>query len=215
VDEVGRVSGSLRILGRPSSINVRKVLWTADEAGVPYVYEPQWGTAEAPTRSAEFLALNPNALVPVLVDENGVLWESNAICRYLAARARREDLLPSDPAQRAKVEQWMDWQATELNEAWRYAFMALMRRHPDYQDAALIQKSASRWNKIMRLLDRRLETTGAFVAGDEFTLADIVIGLSAHRWRMTPIEHASLQTVDAWLRRLDQRPAFRRWTADP
>jgi glutathione S-transferase len=73
----------LKILGRTSSLNVRKVLWTCDELGLAYERE-DWGTGFASTKSPEFLALNPNALVPVLIDEQGTLYESNTICRYLA-----------------------------------------------------------------------------------------------------------------------------------
>lgn len=209
------MSAPIRILGLPGSINVRKALWTADEAGVFYAHEPQWGTAEAPAGSAEFRAFNPNGLVPALVDEYGVLWESNTICRYLAARAGREDLLPAARADRARVEMWMDWQAAELNDAWRYAFMALVRRDPNYADSTSVERSAQRWNDMMRLLDRQLERTGAYIAGGAFTLADIVVGLSAHRWRSTPIDHAGLPAVAAWLLRLDARPAFKRWTGCP
>jgi glutathione S-transferase len=102
----------LQVLGRASSINVRKVLWTCDELGL----EParvEWGAGSLSLRSPEFLALNPNALVPVLCDGDRVLWESNTICRYLASRQGRYDLLPQQPAARAGVEQWTDWPATE------------------------------------------------------------------------------------------------------
>lgn len=205
----------LSILGRHSSINVRKVLFTADEAGLSYAHESQWGTAAAPANSPAYLSVNPNGLVPAIVDENGVLTQSNAICRYLAARAGRDDLLPAPPAARAVVEQWMDWQATDLNDACRCAFMGLVRRHPDYQDRAAIEKSAARWNDRMRLLDRRLQETGAFIAGGVFTLADVVVGLSAHRWRTTPLDHADVAAVRTWLALLDERPVFRRWTQHP
>ena len=93
---------SLKILGRASSINVRKVLWTCQELGIDYVRE-DWGIGFKPTQSAEFLALNPNAQVPVLIDDHGVLWESNTICRYLVSLYQRHDLLPLDPAPRARV----------------------------------------------------------------------------------------------------------------
>src|SRR6266545_7256586 len=101
----------LRILGRTSSINVRKVLWTAAETGLAFEHEAEWA-ATRDTWSPEYLALNPNGLVPVLICDEGVLWESNTICRYLAARARRTDLLSATPFARAEVEMWMDWQAT-------------------------------------------------------------------------------------------------------
>ncbi len=199
---------TLRILGRASSINVRKVLWTCAELGLAFERE-DWGSGFRSTQDPAFLALNPNGLVPVLVDGDAVLRESNTICRYLAARAGRIDLLPPEPAARARVEQWMDWQATELNNAWRYAFMALVRQSPAHRDSAAIAASAAEWNRLMTLLDRELERGDAFVAGPAFTLADVVLGLSAYRWRMTPIERPALPALDAWLQRLDERPGFR------
>ena len=112
----------LKLLGRSSSINVRKVLWTLAELRVDYTHE-EWGTEPLWLQSPTFLALNPNAMVPVLQHDGLTLWESNAICRYLASRFERPDLLPTNVAKRARVEQWMDWQATELNSSWRYAFI--------------------------------------------------------------------------------------------
>jgi glutathione S-transferase len=197
----------LRILGKPSSINVRKVLWLCDEIGVPFVNEA-WGSGFQPTDTPEFLALNPNAQVPVIVDDGVVLWESNTICRYLAGQHGRADLLPTAPRERARVEQWMDWQATDLNNAWRIAFTALLRGNPAQADARAIAASAAAWNRHMGLLDAHLARTGPYVAGATFTLADIVLGLSANRWRMTPIDRPALPAVDAWFERLSERPAF-------
>lgn len=201
----------LRILGRPTSINVRKVLWTAAEAGLAFAHEPEWAAARD-VRSAEFLALNPNGLVPVLICDEGVLWESNAICRYLAGRAARTDLLPVEPFARAEVEKWMDWQASELNGAWRAAFLGLVRRHPDYVgDEVAVARSAAQWNGLMLLLERRLEETGAYVAGAGFTLADVVLGLSLQRWLKTPIERPRTPALLAYRRRLKARPAAMVW----
>jgi len=198
----------LQLLGKAPSINVRKVLWTCTELGLS-VQREDWGSGYRDTQVPQFLALNPNGLVPVLVDGDIVLWESNTICRYLTGREGRDDLLPAAPAARACVEQWMDWQATELNNAWRYAFMALVRQSPLHQDPQALQASVAEWNRLMTLLDRQLERSGAFVAGPAFTLADIVLGLSANRWLMTPMDRPSLPAVDAWFARLDQREGFR------
>jgi glutathione S-transferase len=194
----------LKILGRSSSINVRKVLWTLGELGVPYEQEA-WGAGFRATDTPEFRKLNPNALVPVIRDGDFVLWESNSICRYLAAREQRADLLPTVPAARAIVEQWMDWQAGELNHAWRYAFMALVRRSPAHRDPAAIEASTASWNRHMKILDERLAHTGAWVTGKTFTLADIVLGLSVHRYMRTPIERATLPSVGAYYERLEAR----------
>lgn len=197
-----------KVLGRISSINVRKVLWTLDELGLAYERE-DWGAGFAPTRDPKFLALNPNALIPVLVDEHGALWESNAICRYLAADT---PLFPSDRRQRALVDQWMDWQTTELNTAWRYAFVGLVRKAPGFDDPAQIAASVSAWNTAMGLLDARLVDTGAFVAGENFTLADIVLGLSVHRWLHSPIAREDWPALTAYYARLKARPAFQAWS---
>jgi glutathione S-transferase len=198
---------TIRILGKASSINVRKVLWTCAELGLAADRE-DWGAGFRSTQTPEFLALNPNGLVPVLVDGPVVLRESNTICRYLAGREGRTDLLPAEPLARAQVELWMDWQATELNNAWRYAFMALVRQSPAHRDAQAIAASAAEWNRLMALLDRQLEHA-AFVAGPVFTLADVVLGLSANRWRMTLSERPALPAVAAWLDRLNERAGFR------
>ncbi|WP_165185526.1 glutathione S-transferase family protein [Caulobacter soli] len=203
----------LKILGRTSSLNVRKVLWTCDELGLAYERE-DWGTGFASTKSPEFLALNPNGLVPVLIDEQGALYESNAICRYLAARYGAGHLLPVEPRARAMVEQWMDWQATTLNPTWSYAFLALGRPTPGYDDPAKIAASVEAWNKAMTLLDQRLADTAAHAAGHDFTLADVVLGVSVHRWKRTPMDRADLPAVEAYYARLKERPAFGPWALD-
>lgn len=197
----------LRVLGKASSINVRKVLWTCAELDLAFARE-DWGAGFKPTDAPEFLALNPNGLVPVLVDGEVVLWESNTICRYLAGRAGAHAMLPTDPAARARVEQWMDWQATELNTAWRYAFMGLVRKSPAHADPVQLAASGAQWNRQMGILERRLERTGAYVAGDAFTLADVAVGLSVNRWLMTPIEHADFPAVRAYEERLFQRRGY-------
>jgi glutathione S-transferase len=197
----------LRILGKPISINVRKVLWLCEELALPYALEP-WGAGWRDPNTPEFLALNPNAMVPVIVDGDAVLWESNTICRYLAGKHGREDLLPRDPLARARVEQWMDWQGGDLNNAWIHAFLGLVRRSPAHQDAQAIAASAAAWNRHMAILERQLEQAGDYATGSAFTLADIGLGLSVNRWVMTPIEHAELPRVRAYYDRLATRAGF-------
>jgi glutathione S-transferase len=199
----------LILLGKASSINVRKVLWLCDELELPVARE-DWGSGFRDTQQPEFLALNPNALVPVIRDGAHVLWESNTICRYLASREGRIDLLPAGPAERSHVEQWMDWQATELNNSWRYAFMALVRTSPSHTDQRAIEASVHGWNRHMAILDAHLRRTGAFVCGDTFTLADIVLGLSTNRWLSTPMDRPDLPALAAYFDHLKQRPAFLR-----
>ncbi|MEE1887249.1 glutathione S-transferase family protein [Pseudomonas carassii] len=197
----------LKILGKASSINVRKVLWTCVELNLPFQRE-DWGSGFRATDTPEFLALNPNAMVPVIVDGDFVLWESNTILRYLVNQYGGESLYPGAPRARAAVDQWLDWQATDLNDAWRYPFMSLVRQSPAHQDPALLAVSSAQWTARMRLLEARLQATGAYVAGDDFSIADVAIGLSLNRWRRTPLEHPELPALEAYHERLRQRPGY-------
>ena len=197
----------LKILGRTTSINVRKVLWTCAEIGLAHEHV-EWGIGDLSLKSREFLALNPNAVVPVVDDEGFILLESNTICRYLAAKHGRVDLLPALAQARAKVEQWMDWQATDLNNAYRYAFLALVRKSDAYRDDSAIAASALQWNRAMTILDQALQDGRSHVTGSDFTVADIGLGLSTHRWFSTPMDRPELAAVSAYYERLSSRPAF-------
>lgn len=188
----------LRIIGKASSINVRKVLWACDEIGIAYVR-----TDDGPE-----MRQNPNGLVPVIADGDFVLWESNTILRYLAHKWAARALLPEDPQRRAEVERWIDWQATEFNTAWRYAFSAIVRRNPAFHDAAQIEASRREWNRMAGIVETQLEATGGYIAGRAFSLADIPIGLSINRWIVTPMDKPSLPHVDAYYERLASRPGF-------
>ena len=197
----------IKLLGRTSSINVRKVLWTLDELDVSIERE-DWGIGFRSTTDLEFLKLNPNGLVPVYIEGDFVLWESNTICRYLVSKYNRYDLLPQEIQNRATIEKWMDWSATNLNSAWRYSFMALVRKAPEYDDPSEIASSISSWNRHMELLDKQLTRTQAYVVGEIFTLADIVVGLCINRWIMSPIGHADCPAVLSFYEKLKQREGF-------
>ena len=188
-------AGELAILGRITSINVRKVCWTADLIGLSYRTEV-WGLPHRDPREAEFLKLNPNAQVPVILDDGFVLWESGAIMRYLADK-HRSGLWPKDLKERAVVDQWVTWQGTELNPPWMYAVHALLRKNPAYSDRARIEDSLVRWTAAMRILEAQLLQTGGYVANDRLSLADIVLALSSHRWFSTPFERPELPAVKA------------------
>lgn len=198
----------LKILGKASSINVRKVLWTCAELDLSFTRE-DWGAGFQSTSEPSFLALNPNAMVPVIQDGNFVLWESNSIIRYLAAQYGDAALYPAEPRARARVDQWLDWQASDLNRSWSYAFMAPARQSPAHQDAASIDASRRAWDGYMGVLEQQLARTGAYVAGDAFTLADIAIGLSVNRWFATPCAKPDMPAVQAYYDRLNQREGYR------
>ena len=202
----------VRVLGRVTSINVRKVLWALDELGISYERE-DWGLPIRDPKVPEYLALNPNGSVPVFVEDDGfVLWESNAVITYLAHT--RGALLPTEHHALARALQWLSWQATELNPPWMYALHALVRKTPGYDDPAKIAESIARWTAKMDILEAELARGRPFIAGDDFSIADIVLGLSIHRWFIVPFDHTPMPHVQAYYERLKQRPAGARWMPD-
>lgn len=199
----------LKIYGRANSINVRKVLWTVDELGIPYERE-DWGRGYEPLTNPAFLAVNALALIPAIDDDGFVLSESNTISRYLAAKHGRTDLLPAEPKERAMVERWMDWQAIDLTNATRAAFLGLIAKAPLPGGEEVIQASLREWPKKMAMVEDQLKKTGADIAGPSFTLADVAVGLSVNRWFASalPIERPYLPAVADYYERLSERPAF-------
>lgn len=198
----------LQILGRVTSINVRKVLWALDELNLRYERE-DWGMPIRDPKVPEFLALNPNGQVPVFVENGFVLWESNAILVYLAEREGM--LLPQHLESRALALQWLGWQATELNAPWGYAVNALIRQTPGYDDPDKIADSMRGWAAKMEILEGHLARGTPFVAGDEFTVADIALALSVHRWMSVPAEKPVFGAVGAYYGRMMSREAGARW----
>jgi len=194
----------LKVLGRITSINVRKVLWAADEMGLGYARE-DWGKPIRDPNVPEFLALNPNGQVPVVIDDGFVLWESGAVLRYLAEKAG-SDLWPTDLRERAFVDQWTTWQATELNPAWSYAARAILRNDPPNPDPARLGDSIASWTRQMSILEGQLAASGGFVVNGRFSLADIAIGLSTHRWMSMPFDKPTLPAVEAHYAAMQERP---------
>ncbi|MDR6235984.1 glutathione S-transferase family protein [Pseudomonas oryzihabitans] len=203
----------LKILGRISSINVRKVLWCCDELGLAYERE-DWGAGFRSAQSAEYLQWNPNGQIPVLLDGDFVLWESNSILRYLANAHGGEALYPQEAQIRARVDQWLDWQASELNPAWSYAYLALVKQQPPEPDPQRLAEGVTAWNGRVAVLEAHLTQHGPYVAGATFSLADIVLGLSLHRWRSTPMERIAAPAIEAYLDRLATHPAWACYASD-
>ena len=200
----------LKILGRVTSINVRKVLWALDELGLAYSRE-DWGMPLRDPTVPEFVALNPNGQVPVLVENRFVLWESSAILIYLAERDGQ--LLPEQLELRALALQWLGWQASELNPSWGYALNALIRKTPGYDDPARIAASMAKWADKMDILEAALAGASTGYIGAGFSIADIALGLSVHRWMSISAEKKALPAVADYYERLMSREAGARWMA--
>ena len=197
----------LKIWGRKNSINVQKVMWTVGELGL----KPERvdaGMAHGVVGEPWYETFNPNRLVPTIDDDGAVLWESNVIVRYLAAKHAAGTLMPTDPVLRAKAEMWMDWQqSTVMPGALTPLFLGLIRTPPEKRDAEALRKAAEATQAALRTLDAHLAGQ-PYVLGDSFTVADIPVGVATYRWYALPVEHAELPNLRAWYDRLRQRPAF-------
>ena len=196
----------LKIWGRTNSINVQKVLWAVGELGIP-AERVDAGMSHGVVTESWYGELNPNRLVPTIDDNGVVLWESNTIVRYLAAKHAIGRMIPADPAARARAELWMDWQQTALTPGLGPVFWGLIRTPADKREPEKIRAGEASVKTALAILDRQLEGK-AYLLGDQFTVADIPVGCAAYRWYALPIEHPELPHLRAWYDRLTQRPAF-------
>ena len=200
----------LKIWGRISSINVRKVVWCAQELGLSF-QRTEAGGKFGVVQTDEYRALNPNALVPAIEDGEGaqkmLLWESNVIVRYLCAKYSPGNLYPAELVQRFDAERWMDWQQTTLNRVSGPAFIQLVRTPADKRDGAVIAQSIAAAEPLFALLDAHL-AKNEFMLGDRFTMADIPVGCEAHRWfglPATDYTRPSWPNVERWFGQLRTR----------
>lgn len=201
----------ITIWGRANSANVQKVLWCCDELVLPYD-RIDAGLQFGRTHDADYLALNPNARVPTLVDGDFVLWESNSILRYLVMQyGASSQLYPADPKVRASIDRWLDWSLSTLAPTERPLFMALVRTPPEKRDAAAIEADRQAAAALWTIVDRHLQGR-FFLENDKFTLADIVIGAFARRWfGLEGIERPSLPNLERWYSRLATRQGFKKY----
>jgi glutathione S-transferase len=197
----------LKIWGRISSINVRKVVFTAQLLGLPFE-RVDAGATFGITRTPEYLARNPNALVPTVQDGDFTLWESNVIVRYLCASHDLGGLYPQDLRQRFDAERWMDWQQTTLNGAGREAFIQLFRTPEAQRSAQAIAASVAATEPLLAMLDAHLARR-PFLAGDRLTMADVPIACEMHRWWGLPLDHPPHPHLRRWYDGLARLPAAR------
>ena len=198
---------AVHIWGRLSSLNVRKVVWAAQETGVTFTRSDA-GMAFGVVKTPEYLAMNPNALVPTLQDGELVLWESNVIVRYLCAKYGDAELYPQDLAQRFDAERWMDWQQTTLNRDSGGAFAQWFRTPADKRDAAVIARSTAATEPAMAQLNDHLADR-AYVGGAHFSMADIPVACDVHRWFALPQPRPAWPHLERWFASILARPATR------
>jgi glutathione S-transferase len=195
----------LKIWGRLSSLNVRKVVLAAQELGIPFD-RVDAGGAFGIVGTPDYLAKNPNARVPVVEDDQVQLWESNVIVRYLCARHAPDTLYPLALPRRFDAERWMDWQQTTLNPAGRQAFIQWIRTPADRRDPQAIAQSVAVTEPLLALLDQHLARQ-PFMAGDRITMADLPIACEVDRWVSLPQPRLERPNLDRWFAAMRARPS--------
>ena len=201
----------LKIWGRVNSVNVKKVLWAAEELGLK-CERIDAGLQFGVTKTPEYMKMNPNSLVPTIEDDGFVLWESHSIVRYLAAK-HGSSLYPTDLRNRADAERWMDWAFT-VQTAMRNVFWGLIRTPPEKRDLKAIEEGRLRSIQVMQVLEQSLAGK-AYVTGASFTVGDIPVGCEVQRFMRVPIERPRLPNVEAWFERLRARPPFAKFVDIP
>ena len=203
----------LKIWGRDNSVNVEKVLWACEEMGIAYQRVDAGGPFGI-VNTPEYRALNPNRLVPTVEVDGLVLWESNTIVRYLAARHSPGGLWPEDLAIRVDGDRWMDWMISMFWPCFRDLFWNLIRTPPDQRDPQATEASRSRSAEILGYLDVHL-TNRVYIAGDTFTVGDIPMGCAIWRWMSLPIERPAYPALERWFNTLSGRPAYQKVVMKP
>jgi glutathione S-transferase len=198
----------IKIWGRNTSSNVQKVMWAVGEIGLPHE-RIDIGGSFGKNREAEYLAMNPNGLVPTLQEEDGfLLWESNSIVRYLAAKHKATVLEPTDLKTRALASKWMDWQLSVAGPAITPVFWGLIRTPPEKRDHAAIDDGKKKTIVAMQMMDEQLAKT-AYLAGDAFSYGDIPVGIMTYRYRQLIPERPAQKNLERWYAAISGRRAFK------
>ncbi|MFP6689731.1 MAG: glutathione S-transferase family protein [Alphaproteobacteria bacterium] len=198
----------LRIWGRGNSSNVQKVVWLCEEIALPYE-RIDVGGAFGGLDVPDYLARNPNGRIPAIDDDGFVLWESNAIVRYLADKYGAGALWPNEFQQRALCDRWLDWQQTTLAVDFVSIVYALLRTPPEERNPDAIAAATARLSAALTIFDAELEGRD-YIMGDQLTIGDIPTGVWIYRWFLFELEGPDLPNVSAWYERLKARAAYRK-----
>ena len=196
----------LKIIGRKTSSNVQKVLWVCGELNLPFEREDLGGPFGG-NDTARYRALNPDGKVPTIVDQDFVLWESNSCTRYLSAKHGADTLYPDNLKTRSSAERWMDWQISTVSPTLVPVFWGLIRTPPKERNAEKIEKARKKLSANLSILDTHLKNS-KYIGGENFTMGDIPIGITAYRWFNMEMEREPYQDLKRWYDLLCDRPPF-------
>ncbi len=199
----------LTIWGRKTSSNVQAVMWCVGELGLAY-RRHDVGHTYGGNRTPEFLAMNPNGLIPVLRDGDGeTIWETGAILRYLGAKYGDDPFWPRDPAARAQVDKWAEWAKINVGGVFTGGvFWPVVRTAAKDRDEAALAAALHTLGRLFDIAERQLAAR-AFLCGEAFTLADVQFGHILYRYFDIAIPRAERPALRRFYERLRERPAYR------
>ncbi len=203
----------IKIWGRTDSSNVQKVLWCCGELDIEFE-RVDWGGKFGGNNDQAYREMNPNGLVPTIKDGDFILWESNSIMRYLNAKYGSGKLLPAGPEAMANANRWMDWQLSTFNATIVPLFWNLVRTPPEKRDTKAVESALEKTSKAWQTVEKEL-SENRFLAGEEFSLGDIPLGVWAYRWFSLPIERPHQPNVRRWYEQLKQRKAYQSYIMIP
>ena len=196
----------MRLWGRKTSVNVQKVLWALEELGLDYE-RLDAGGAFGGLDDPAYLAMNPMRKVPTLVDGDLVIWESNAVVRYLA-RTYGDTLAGRDAAESGRADMWMEWFQNNPYSQFIALFYQMVRLPQDQRNANTRDHAVKVVSEQFAILDKHLSGR-PFVAGDQFTMGDIPVGSALYRYYTMEFDRPDLPALAAYYDRLSQRKAYR------
>ncbi|MCA6220198.1 glutathione S-transferase family protein [Photorhabdus antumapuensis] len=197
----------LTIWGRKNSSNVKKVLWCLKELDVPH-NQVDIGGKFGKLDDPQYLKMNPNGKIPCLQEGDFILWESNTIVRYLAAKFGKDILYPQDLQERANADKWMDWVGSHLFPHLRQLIIGFIRTPEAERDQKQIEQTLVEIEKLMKVVDNTLAEQ-KYLSGDKFGMADIALGPMIYPWLNIPIKRPSLKNIERWYQLMTERPAFK------
>lgn len=199
----------IKMWGHRGSSCCQKVLWTADELDLS-ISLTDTGGGHGGLGTEAYIARNPNRVVPTIEDDGFVMWESSAILLYLATAYGRGTLEPEDPRERGEAYRWMIWQDTTLrprllplNHSW------IIVENPMHRHLDELEEKRKAMLPVWTILEKHLAGRD-YIAGRSFSMGDIPAGIMAYWWYRMPIDHFDLPNIEAWYKRLCDRPAFQR-----
>jgi len=196
----------LKIWGRKTSSNVRKILWCCVELNLEYD-RIDWTGPFGGNDDPAYRKLNPNGLVPTIEDGDLVLWESNTILRYLTHKHSKGNLWPEDAGERGRAEMWMDWQLSVINPVTSPIFRGIVHTPENQRDHAMIKEKSADLCTKWAMFDNHLAGKD-FVLGKNFSMADIAMGVHANRFIVLVEDRPPLKNLVAWHKRIGERPGF-------